>query len=72
MSFDDFCTHFTDLTLCRIIHSTSITGNYWREQHVFGSWVFHDDPELNTTGGSFEKHPVFEPLINYFDKTFSI
>nr|CAB3227597.1 calpain-5-like [Phallusia mammillata] len=54
MSFDDFCKFFTDLSICRIMQSTTWLGGAWREAFFFESWKTDIDPAVNTAGGCME------------------
>lgn len=71
MSFEDWCTHFTDADVCHIVDSSlTCIQKAWNEALKFGSWTKHDDPVLNRSGGS-NRHKTFlqnpqVKLINTF------
>ncbi|KAF6728910.1 Calpain-5 [Oryzias melastigma] len=59
MSFEDWCTHFTDADVCHIVDSSlTCIQKAWNEALKFGSWTKHDDPVLNRSGGS-NRHKTF-------------
>ncbi|KAM5170160.1 calpain-5-like [Mantella aurantiaca] len=71
MSWEDFCTHFTDLTLCRRVNTHFLsTHKTWNEESVFSAWTQHPDPLKDRSGGcpnnkaTYLHNPQF-----YFDVT---
>jgi len=52
MSFDDFCKHFTDLSVCRIMHAARLLRETWKESCAVGQWKPDPDPAQDRTGGS--------------------
>ncbi|XP_075062612.1 calpain-5-like [Mixophyes fleayi] len=52
MSWDDFCTHFTDITVCRRVNTHFLsTHKTWKEASVFSAWSQHIDPLKDRSGG---------------------
>ncbi|KAM8974702.1 calpain-5-like [Pelodytes ibericus] len=52
MSWDDFCTHFTDLTLCRRINTHCLsTHKTWKEETAMAAWRTDPDPLKDRSGG---------------------
>lgn len=52
MSWDDFCSHFTDITLCRRVNTHLLsTQKTWKEESVFSAWKQHPDPLRDRSGG---------------------
>ncbi|XP_068130170.1 calpain-5-like [Hyperolius riggenbachi] len=52
MSWDDFCTHFTDVTLCRRVNTHLLsTHKTWKEASVYSAWKQHQDPLKDRSGG---------------------
>ncbi|XP_066555408.1 calpain-5a [Amia ocellicauda] len=60
MLFEDFCKHFTDLILCRLINTSYLSiHKTWEEEVMRGSWVRHDDPLRNLAGGCINHKATF-------------
>ncbi|XP_018591661.1 calpain-5a [Scleropages formosus] len=60
MDFEDFCKHFTDLILCRLINTSLLSiHKTWEEQVVRGSWQLSDDPLKNRSGGCLNHKATF-------------
>ena len=39
MPFDDFLTHFTEMSICRLINTSVFSlSKTWKETQLFGSW----------------------------------
>ncbi|XP_077326682.1 calpain-5-like [Lithobates pipiens] len=52
MSWEDFCTHFTDLTLCRRVNTHFLSPHKtWNEESVFSGWKQNPDPLKDRSGG---------------------
>ncbi|KAM4748487.1 calpain-5-like [Rhinophrynus dorsalis] len=52
MSWDDFCTHFTDLTVCRRVNTSFLsTHKTWTEERVLSAWEINSDPLRDRSGG---------------------
>ncbi|KAG9464376.1 hypothetical protein GDO78_020046 [Eleutherodactylus coqui] len=52
MSWEDFCSHFTDITLCRRVNTHLLsTQKTWKEESAFSAWKQHDDPLKDRSGG---------------------
>ncbi|KAM9310995.1 calpain-5-like [Gastrophryne carolinensis] len=52
MSWDDFCTHFTDLTLCRRVNTHLLSFHKtWKEESVYSAWKQHPEPLKDRSGG---------------------
>lgn len=63
MTFDDFCTYITTLTICHLKRTSWYPiGKPWHETSVYGQW----DPKINRAGGCssngihFLKNPQFQ------------
>lgn len=40
MNFQDFCHHFTDVVVCRLVERTLLwPTSHWREVHLYGEWT---------------------------------
>lgn len=40
MDFEDFCHHFTDVVVCRLVESTLLwPSSHWREVSCYGEWA---------------------------------
>ncbi|XP_035239817.1 calpain-5a isoform X2 [Anguilla anguilla] len=60
MTFEDFCQHFTDLILCRLINTSHLSiHKTWEEVVKQGSWVHLDDPLKNRAGGCINHKATF-------------
>ncbi|XP_053478742.1 calpain-5a [Ictalurus furcatus] len=60
MTFDDFCKHFTDLILCRLINTSYLSiHKTWEEDVKFGSWSRNDDPLKNRSGGCINNKATY-------------
>ncbi|KAG7333067.1 hypothetical protein KOW79_003202 [Hemibagrus wyckioides] len=60
MTFEDFTKHFTDLILCRLINTSYLSiHKTWEEDVKFGSWVRHDDPLRNRSGGCINNKATY-------------
>ncbi|XP_064159475.1 calpain-5a [Anguilla rostrata] len=60
MTFEDFCQHFTDLILCRLINTSHLSiHKTWEEVVKRGSWVHLDDPLKNRAGGCINHKATF-------------
>ncbi|XP_073407780.1 calpain-5-like [Dendrobates tinctorius] len=52
MCWDDFSSHFTDITLCRRVNTHLLsTQKTWKEESVFSAWKQHQDPLKDRSGG---------------------
>ncbi|XP_072005957.1 calpain-5-like isoform X2 [Engystomops pustulosus] len=52
MSWDDFCSHFTDITLCRRVNTHLLsTQKTWKEESAFSAWMQHSNPVKDRSGG---------------------
>lgn len=71
MDFDDFCKHFTDLILCRLINTSYLSiHKTWEEEVMRGCWSRHDDPLRNRSGGCINHKTTFLQNPQYvFDVT---
>ncbi|XP_077402369.1 calpain-5-like [Vanacampus margaritifer] len=71
MSFADWCKHFTDADVCRLINTSVISiHKTWHEIVHFGSWTKHAEPLLNRCGGCANHKPTFLQNPQYvFDVT---
>ncbi|XP_061430956.1 LOW QUALITY PROTEIN: calpain-5-like [Lethenteron reissneri] len=60
MTFDDWCKHFTDLVVCRIINTSYFSFHKtWEEVMLRGQWRHHDDPHTNRAGGCINDRTLF-------------
>ncbi|XP_041089256.1 calpain-5a [Polyodon spathula] len=60
MTFEDFCKHYTDLILCRLINTSYLSiHKTWEEAVLRGSWDRHDDPLRNRAGGCINYKATF-------------
>ena len=60
MTFDDFCEHYTDLILCRLINTSYLSFHKtWEEAAMTGAWHRHDDPLTNRSGGCTNNKHTF-------------
>lgn len=60
MNFDDFCTHFTDLVVCRVINTSYLSVHKtWEEAGSHGQWTQHQDPLRNRAGGCINYKDTF-------------
>ncbi|KAG2456570.1 CAN5 protein, partial [Polypterus senegalus] len=60
MTFEDFCKYFTDLILCRLINTSYLSiHKTWEEAVMRASWVRHDDPIKNRSGGCINHKSTF-------------
>lgn len=71
MNFEDFCKYFTDLILCRLINTSYLSiHKTWEEAVVRGSWIPHDDPRRNRSGGCINHKATYLQNPQYvFDVT---
>lgn len=45
MPFDDFLTHFSELSICRLINTSIVSlSKTWKEAQFFGSWKATSSP----------------------------
>ncbi|XP_063287657.1 calpain-5 [Pelobates fuscus] len=52
MTFEDFCKHYTDIIMCRLINTSYLSiHKTWEEAVLTSAWVKHDDPLKNRCGG---------------------
>ncbi|KAM4675585.1 calpain-5-like [Discoglossus pictus] len=52
MSWDDFCTHFTDITLCRRVNTRFLsTHKTWNEESAMSAWKQDPNPLRDRSGG---------------------
>ncbi|XP_063787003.1 calpain-5-like [Pseudophryne corroboree] len=52
MSWDDFCTHFTDVTVCRRVNTHLLSSHKtWKEETAFSAWRQNPDPLKDRSGG---------------------
>ncbi|KAL4631186.1 calpain-5-like isoform X1 [Arapaima gigas] len=60
MEFDDFCKHFTDVDVCRLINTSLLSlHKTWSEVMLFGSWTRHADTLRNRSGGCVNHRQTF-------------
>ncbi|XP_051953604.1 calpain-5-like [Xyrauchen texanus] len=60
MDFEDFCKHYTDLILCRLINTSYLSiHKTWEEAVMRSSWSHHDDPLRNRSGGCINHKATF-------------
>ncbi|KAG5843200.1 calpain-5-like [Anguilla anguilla] len=71
MAFDDWCTYFTDVDVCRIINTSMLSlEKTWHEAVHFSSWTKNSDPLRNRCGGCLNHRPTFLQNPQYvFDVT---
>ncbi|XP_057676501.1 calpain-5-like [Corythoichthys intestinalis] len=71
MSFTDWCKHFTDADVCRLINTSVISiHKTWHEVVHFGSWTKQAEPLLNRCGGCANHKSTFLQNPQYiFDVT---
>ncbi|XP_061660339.1 calpain-5-like [Syngnathoides biaculeatus] len=71
MSFTDWCKHFTDADLCRLINTSLLSiHKTWHEVVHFGSWTKQAEPLLNRCGGCANHKSTFLQNPQYiFDVT---
>ncbi|XP_077447835.1 calpain-5-like [Stigmatopora argus] len=71
MSFTDWCKHFTDADVCRLINTSMISiHKTWHEVVHFGSWTKNAEPLLNRCGGCANHKSTFLQNPQYiFDVT---
>ncbi|XP_061607092.1 calpain-5-like [Phyllopteryx taeniolatus] len=71
MSFTDWCKHFTDADVCRLINTSLISiHKTWHEVVHFGSWTKQAEPLLNRCGGCANHKSTFLQNPQYmFDVT---
>ncbi|KAM8835619.1 calpain-5-like isoform 1-T2 [Synchiropus picturatus] len=71
MSFADWCKHFTDADVCRLINTSVISVHKtWHEVVHFGSWTKQSEPLLNRCGGCTNHKQTFLQNPQYvFDVT---
>ncbi|XP_068186420.1 calpain-5-like isoform X2 [Antennarius striatus] len=71
MPFTDWCKFFTDVDVCRLINTSSISlHKTWHEVVYFGSWTKNGDPLLNRCGGCANNKRTFLQNPQYqFDVT---
>ncbi|XP_067102567.1 calpain-5-like [Osmerus mordax] len=69
MTFDDFCEHYTDLILCRLINTSYLSFHKtWEEAAMTGAWQRLDDPLTNRSGGcTNNKHTFLQNPQYVFD-----
>ncbi|KAE8627955.1 hypothetical protein XENTR_v10007234 [Xenopus tropicalis] len=52
MTFEDFCKYYTDIIMCRLINTSYLSiHKTWEEAVLRSSWVQHQDPLQNRSGG---------------------
>nr|XP_023698610.1 calpain-5-like [Paramormyrops kingsleyae] len=60
MQFDDWCTHFSDVDMCRLINTSLLSFHKtWSEVVLFGSWVRHAEALKNRCGGCMNHRQTF-------------
>lgn len=60
MNFEDFCKHFTDMILCRLINTSYLSiHKTWEEEVVRGSWTLSENPLSNRAGGCINHKATF-------------
>ncbi|XP_068600210.1 calpain-5-like [Brachionichthys hirsutus] len=71
MSFTDWCKFFSEVDVCRLINTSSISlHKTWNEVVHFGSWTKNGDPLLNRCGGCSNNKRTFLQNPQYvFDVT---
>ena len=64
MPFDDFITHFSELSICRLINTSIFSmSKTWKEVQLFGSWTGTSASSLEN-GDHPEKSPKKHDLKN--------
>uniref|UniRef100_UPI00398F55A0 calpain-5-like n=1 Tax=Pristiophorus japonicus TaxID=55135 RepID=UPI00398F55A0 len=52
MAFEDWCKHFTNVIVCRLINTSYLSiRKTWDQVILRGAWRRHEDPLLNRAGG---------------------
>ncbi|KAJ8276763.1 hypothetical protein COCON_G00085150 [Conger conger] len=71
MAFDDWCTFFTDVDICRVINTSVLSlEKTWHEAVHISSWTRHSEPLLNRCGGCMNHRQTFLQNPQYlFDVT---
>uniref|UniRef100_A0A8C9TED8 Calpain 6 n=1 Tax=Scleropages formosus TaxID=113540 RepID=A0A8C9TED8_SCLFO len=60
MEFDDWCEHFTDVDVCRVVNTSLLSlRKTWSEAVRFGSWSKHADALRNRSGGCVNYRRTF-------------
>ncbi|XP_023648274.1 calpain-5a [Paramormyrops kingsleyae] len=60
MNFEDFCKHFTDMILCRLINTSYLSiHKTWEEEVMRGSWASSENPLSNRAGGCINHKATF-------------
>ncbi|XP_061446375.1 calpain-5-like isoform X2 [Rhineura floridana] len=63
MSFEDFCTHFTDVVICRRMNTSRLScQRSWVEGLQFGEW----DPQKGRAGGCLNHRDTFLDNPQFF------
>ncbi|XP_076823919.1 calpain-5-like [Clavelina lepadiformis] len=59
LSFSDFCSTFTDVSICGVVHSSVLVRHSWRESYSYGAWQWQTDPYsgADTAGETFLHSP---------------
>ncbi|XP_074057101.1 calpain-6 [Macrotis lagotis] len=60
MAFDDWCSNFTDVDICRNLNTSFFSiRKTWEKATVRGAWLHDDDPLANRAGGCFNNRATF-------------
>ncbi|XP_068122770.1 calpain-5 [Hyperolius riggenbachi] len=60
MTFEDFCKYYTDIIMCRLINTSYLSiHKTWEEEVLRGSWLKHEDPLKNRSGGCLNHKATF-------------
>ncbi|XP_029458029.1 calpain-5 [Rhinatrema bivittatum] len=60
MTFEDFCKHYTDLIMCRLINTSYLSVHKtWEEAVLRGAWTRHEDPLRSRCGGCVNNRNTF-------------
>uniref|UniRef100_A0A8C5QB73 Calpain 6 n=1 Tax=Leptobrachium leishanense TaxID=445787 RepID=A0A8C5QB73_9ANUR len=60
MTFEDWCTNFTNVVVCRMINTSWINlHRTWEKQEVRGSWTKNQELLLNRSGGCYNNKATF-------------
>ncbi|XP_040195924.1 calpain-5 [Rana temporaria] len=60
MTFEDFCKYYTDIIMCRLINTSYLSiHKTWEEAVLCGSWIRHEDPLKNRSGGCLNNKTTF-------------
>ncbi|KAM4797409.1 calpain-5 [Rhinophrynus dorsalis] len=60
MTFEDFCKYYTDIIMCRLINTSYLSiHKTWEESVLRGSWIRHEDPLKNRSGGCLNNKSTY-------------